>query len=115
MSSVVRKRSCICEIERGRSVALPYRLISAFVFFSASVSFRFVFAKGLSKQFFSHAGTEPPLPGYYKYFLGGKCILLKDTTQRPRVRIEPPTSRSGVRRSTTRPPRLPSASVTLSP
>ena len=36
-----------------------------------------------SQQFFSHVGTEPPLPGYYQYFLGGKCILLKDTTRRP--------------------------------
>ena len=43
-----------------------------------------------SQQFFSHVGTEPPLPGYYQYLLGGKCILLKDTT-----RIEPPISRSG--------------------
>ena len=34
-----------------------------------------------SQQFFSHVGTEPPLPGYYQYHLGGKCILLKDTTQ----------------------------------
>ena len=36
-----------------------------------------------SKQFFSQVGMEPPLPWYYQYFLGGKCILLKDTTQRP--------------------------------
>ena len=36
-----------------------------------------------SQQFFSHVGTEPPLPGYYQYFLGGKFILLKDTTRRP--------------------------------
>ena len=35
------------------------------------------------KQFFSHVGTEPPLPGYYQYFLGGKYALLKDTTRRP--------------------------------
>ena len=34
-------------------------------------------------NFFSHVGTEPPLPGYYQYFLGGKCILLKDTSRRP--------------------------------
>ena len=33
------------------------------------------------KQFFSHVGTEPPLPGYYQYFLGSKCALLKDTTR----------------------------------
>ena len=32
------------------------------------------------KQFFSHVGTEPPLPGYYQYFLGSKCALLTDTT-----------------------------------
>ena len=42
------------------------------------------------KQFFSHFGTEPPLPGYYQYFFfffggggGGKYVLLKDTTRRP--------------------------------
>ena len=23
------------------------------------------------QQFFSHVGTEPPLPGYYQYFVGG--------------------------------------------
>ena len=29
-------------------------------------------AKRHCKQFFSHIGTEPPLPGYYQYFfLGG--------------------------------------------
>ena len=28
------------------------------------------------QQCFSHARTEPPVPGYYQYFLGGKCILL---------------------------------------
>ena len=37
--------------------------------------------------FFSHVGTEPPLPGYYQYFFGGrgggKYVLLKDTTRRP--------------------------------
>ena len=27
-------------------------------------------AQRLGKQFFSHVGTEPPLPGYYQYFLG---------------------------------------------
>ena len=25
-----------------------------------------------SQQCFSHVGTEPPLPGYYQYFMGGK-------------------------------------------
>ena len=36
-----------------------------------------------SQQFFSHVGTEPPHPRYYQYFLGGNCILLKDTKRRP--------------------------------
>ena len=27
--------------------------------------------------------TEPPFPGYYQSFLGGKCILLKDTIRQP--------------------------------
>ena len=36
----------------------------------------------LTKQLFSHVGTEPLLPVYYQYFSGNKCILLKDTTQR---------------------------------
>ena len=31
-----------------------------------------------SQQFFSHVGTESPLPGYYQYLLEGKCILLKE-------------------------------------
>ena len=33
------------------------------------------------KQYISHVGTEPPPPGYYQYFLGGKCALFKDTTR----------------------------------
>ena len=28
-----------------------------------------------SKQIFSHVGAEPPLPGYYQYFLGSKCVF----------------------------------------
>ena len=50
-----------------------------------SAVFFFVWVEALSpsQQFFSHVGTEPPLPGYYQYFLGGKSILLKDTTRRP--------------------------------
>ena len=31
-------------------------------------SFRLVFCLNSSKQFFSHVGTEPLLPGYYQYF-----------------------------------------------
>ena len=51
--------------------------------------FCFVWIKALhpNQQFLSNVGTEPPLPGYYQYFLGGKCILLKDTTRRPQGRI----------------------------
>ena len=36
-----------------------------------------------SQQFFSHVGTEPPPLEYCQNLLGGKCILLKDTTWRP--------------------------------
>ena len=45
----------------------------------------FVWVEALrpSQQFFSHVETEPPLSGYYQYFLGGKCILLKGTTWQP--------------------------------
>ena len=49
----------------------------------APVLFVWVEALRLSQLFFSHVGTEPPLPGYHQYFWGGKCILLKDTTRRP--------------------------------
>ena len=37
----------------------------------------FVWVEALrpSQYFFSHVGMEPPLPGYYQYFLGGKCIM----------------------------------------
>ena len=40
------------------------------LFFKNLFSCRFVFAERPSKQFFSHVGTEPALPGYYQYFLG---------------------------------------------
>ena len=36
-----------------------------------------------SQQFSRHVGMEPPLPGYYQYFMGGQYILLNDTTRRP--------------------------------
>ena len=35
----------------------------------------------VGKQFSIHVGTEPPLSGYYQYFLGSECALLKDTTR----------------------------------
>ena len=61
-------------------IPLPY--LSKFLFLFVCL---FVWVEALhpSQQFFSHVGTEPPLPGYYQYFLGGKGILLKDTTRRP--------------------------------
>ena len=37
-----------------------------------------IFCCKKKEDIFCHVGTEPPLPGYYQYFLGGKCILLKD-------------------------------------
>ena len=45
----------------------------------------FVWVEALrpSQQSFGHVRTEPSLSGYYWYFLGGKCTLLKDTTRRP--------------------------------
>ena len=59
-----------------------------------------------SQQFFSHVGREPPLPGYYQYFSGSKCVFAQGHNTAD-VRIEPPTSRFGVRDSTYRPPRSP--------
>ena len=55
-----------------------------------------------SQQFFSLVGTEPPLPGYYQYFRGVKCLAQGHNMAE--VGFEPPTSRSGVRYSTTEPP-----------
>ena len=53
---------------------------------------------------FSHVGTEPPLPGYYRYFSGSKCVFAQGHNM-VEVGIEPPTSPSGVRDSTTQTPR----------
>ena len=33
--------------------------------------FGLIYAERPSKQFFSHIGTDPPLPWYYQYFGGG--------------------------------------------
>ena len=42
------------------------------------------------KQFFSHVETEPPIPGYYQYFLGSKLVSLAQGNNTPtRPRIEP--------------------------
>ena len=53
--------------------------------------------------------SEPPLPGYYQYFRGVKCHAQGHNTAE--VGFEPPTSRSGVGRSTTEPPHSPMAVV----
>ena len=63
------------------------------------------------KQFFSHVGTEPPLPGYYQYFFGGggmgvgKYTLLKDTTWRLKWGSNPRPLDPESEVLTTRPPR----------
>ena len=56
-----------------------------------NILFVWVEALSPSQQFFSHVRTEPLLPGYYQYFFGGKCILLKDTTRRPELGSNPRT------------------------
>ena len=45
-----------------------------------------------SQQFFSHVGSEPPLPGNYQYFRSVKCLAQGHNTAE--VGFEPPTSRS---------------------
>ena len=67
---------------RGKLTKL---FISQFLIAILYVVCLFVWVEAIhpSQQFFSHVGMEPPLPGYYQYFLGGKCFLLKDTTRRP--------------------------------
>ena len=52
-------------------------------------------------NFSSHVETEPPIPGYYQYFLGSKCLLLKETNTPTRPRIEPgsPDPKSDARMS----------------
>ena len=62
-----------------------------FSFYVYLFFFVFVFIVVLrpGKQFFSHVETEPPIPGYYQYFLGSKCLLLKETNTPTRPRIEP--------------------------
>ena len=55
-------------------------IIGLVIWFSIIKIFMFRFVLILFNvpvNLFSHVGTEPPLPGYYQYFLRGKCILLK--------------------------------------
>ena len=49
---------------------------------------------------------EPQLPRYYQYFSGSLCVFAQGH-KTVEVGIEPRTSRSGVRDSTTMPPRSP--------
>ena len=56
-------------------------------------------------SYFSHVGTEPPLPGYYQFFLGGKYVLLKDITRRPEWGWNPRPLDPESEVLTTRPPR----------
>ena len=53
------------------------------LYFPNFMFFVLIVVKRPGKQFFSHVETEPPIPGYYQYFLGSKCLLLKETTHRP--------------------------------
>ena len=56
-----------------------------------------------SQQFPRHVDTDPSLPGYYQYVRGVNYLAQGHNTAE--VGFEPPTSRSGLRRSTTEPPR----------
>ena len=58
-----------------------------------------------SQQFFSHVGTEPTLPGFNQHCRELMCVAQGHNTVTP-VGIEPRTSRFGVRRCTTTPPRI---------
>ena len=58
-----------------------------------------------SQQFSSHVGTEPTLPCFYQYCRELMCLAQGHNTV-PLVGIETRTSRFGVRRSTTTPPRF---------
>ena len=61
----------------------PHKLqsaVSGYMYLACCSELKFCLF-GSQSTIFSHVGTEPPLPD--QYFLGGKCILLKDTTRRP--------------------------------
>ena len=62
------------------------------------ICFGFVKVKRPGQQFFSHVGTEPPLPGYLPALWGNlKCLAQGHYTAI--VGFKPLTSSSGVRRS----------------
>ena len=98
-STATLHRSRLVNSCNGIDSVLPSRYYDSN--YSDEVWFGIVKASRPSKQLFIHVGTEPPLPGYYQYFSEVIVYLLKDTTRRS------PTSVSGVRVSTTRPPRSP--------
>ena len=54
---------------------------------------------------FQSCREKPPLPEHYQYFRGVKCLAQGHNAAE--VGFEPPTSRSGARRSTTEPQRSP--------
>ena len=84
---------CIKKLERlcylGNEIQgsdQPTRLLS---FFLVCVE-----AERSNQKIFSHVGTESPLPGYYQYFLGVKCLAQGHNMAE--VGFQPLTSRSGV-------------------
>ena len=85
MSRVMRKPTFWFPTRSDTNQALQLQKMARVLKFQNKKVLLLVWVEALrpSQQCFSHVGTEPPLPGYYQYFLGGKCILLKDTTRRP--------------------------------
>ena len=75
--------SIVCATESYPEIAITIQEVPRLGISLECRNFVWVEALRLIQQFFSHVATEPPLPGYYQYFLGGKCILLKVTTQQP--------------------------------
>ena len=82
------------------------------------ILFGLVIALRPRKQFFSHVGTEPLLPGYLQMLLRAFKKCLAQGHYMGVVGLETWTSRSGVRHATTeqlRPPHCHSLRVTCSP
>ena len=65
----------------------------------------FVLRLNIAVKNVRHVGTEQPLPGYYQYFRGIKCLVQGHNTTE--VDFEIQISRSDVRCSTTVPPLTP--------
>ena len=66
----------IAEVDKRMHVANSkfYRGYQPFFFFFLGGGV----VQHLGQQFFSHAGTEPPLPGYLPVLLGSLGVLLKE-------------------------------------